>query len=83
MKNEAIYKILYLPEYCNRNRITRRDDDKLRFEFGWALKIVKFFKDEPAANSITFPAYLYLNGHSYRGEIEIYRNGHHAVRRIY
>lgn len=83
MTNEAIYKILDLPAYCNRNRIGRRDDDHARFEFGWALKVVKFFTGEPAAKSVTFPAWLYLNGRNYKGEIEISRDGHHAVRIVH
>lgn len=80
MTNEAIYKVLDLPNFCKRNSIQPRDGGM--FSFGWALRAVKYLRDETAATSVTYPATLWLNNRPYDGEIEIYRDGRHAVRRV-
>ena len=79
MANEAIYKVLDLPKVLSRKQVVRNDGTQ--FGFGWAVKVVRYLTSEPAAYSVNYPATLWLGGKPYAGEVEIRRDGSHAVRR--
>lgn len=72
----AIYKVA---EFLDRNSIILADGR--RFSFGWATRLIRYFAESPAASSVTYPATIWLDGKPYKGEVEVSRDGHKAVRR--
>ena len=80
MESTAINRILSLPRYLERNSIYRANSMFAHFGIRFADGVIRFFENEPAARSITYKVDLFIEGKAYDGELEIFRDGSHAVR---
>ena len=80
MESTAINRIMALPRYLERNNIYRRNSMFAHFGIRFIDTVIRYFEAEPAAVSINYPVELYIDGKCYNGELEVRRDGTHAVR---
>ena len=78
MKNEALNKMLAMPQALKRRNVYRADSRP--FGIGWMDKMIRAFETMPTPVSITYEASLFIEGKWYDGEIEVSRDGDLAVR---
>lgn len=78
MSSPAINALLDLPEYTRRNRIEHIHG--MYFGIRWIDKLIRYFDSETTAQSVIYPVTLWLDGRPRRGELEVRRDGSHAVR---
>lgn len=81
MTNEALTKILSLPETLKRRGIWQRNG--FPFQVGWMSRMIRDFNTLPHPVSITYEAFITLDGIAYKGEIEVTREGDLMIRRTY
>lgn len=79
MTNEATYKILDLPHFLESHYIYKTDWPR-HFGVRWADSLIRYFNSETAANSVVWPVDIYIESVRYSGELEVFRDGSHAIR---
>ena len=81
MTNEAINRILALPNWLERHSIYQANTMFPHFGIRWADGCIRAFeKSKPCPVSITYKVDMYIEGKCYDGELEVRRDGTHAVR---
>ena len=83
MTNEAISRILDLPRYLERNSIYQANTMFPHFGIRWADRCIRAFEATPSPVSITYNVDLYIEGKRYDGELEVRRDGTHALRMVH
>ena len=82
MGNTAINRILALPAYLERHNIYLANTMFPHFGVRWADRCIRDFEAKPSPVSITYGVDLYIEGTRYDGELEVRRDGSHAIRMI-
>ena len=70
----AIYKVA---EFLDRNHIQLPES---KSTFGWATRLIRYFCDVPAAQSVTYPVTIWLEGMAHEGFLEVNRDGQKVIR---
>ena len=79
MTNETLNRLLDLPNFCKRNQIYHAENPNY-FGIRWMDRLIRTFEKDNAVASITYPITLYIESVRYSGELEVRRDGSHAVR---
>ena len=81
MSNTTMTRLWALPGFLKRNNIFHAEG----FEFGnsWIEGIIKSFESCEAIAGINYPVILFIEDKCYDGELEVRRDGSHAVRMIH
>lgn len=81
MTNTALNSILGLTEKLKVRRVYRRTDDGDAKEFGIrdVDRLIRYFDAELAAESVTYPAFLWLEGRYMDGTFTVHRDGRLVV----
>ena len=80
MENVAINRILALPAYLERHSIYQANTMFPHFGVRWADRCIRDFEAKPSPLSITYAVDMYIEGKCYDGELEVRRDGSHALR---
>ena len=83
MTNEALNKILALPRFLEAHSIYQANTMFPHFGIRWADRCIRAFEGTPSPLSITYKVDVYLEGKCYDGELEVRRDGSHAIRLIH
>lgn len=83
MTNEALNRILALPAYLERHSIYKANTMFPHFGIRWADGVIRQFEATPSPLSITYKVDIYLEGKCHDGELEVRRDGTHAIRLIH
>ncbi len=78
MPSNAINNLLNLPAYLKRNLIFHADG--ISFGVAWIDRLIRTFESNKAVTAVNYNVTLYLDGKPYDGELEVRRDGTHAVR---
>ena len=78
MPNNVLNNFLSLPDTLKRKMIFHSNG--MSFGVGWMDRLIRYFSSEKAAVSITYPVYIYIESIRYAGELEVRRDGTHAIR---
>ena len=78
MSNATLNALLELPAFLKRHLIFHSEGFNVGIE--WIDRLIRTFESNKAINSITYPVTLYLESACYSGELEVRRDGSHAVR---
>ena len=83
MTNEAVNRILALPRFLEAHSIYQADTMFPHFGIRWADKCISAFGATPSPVTITYKVDVYLECKRYDGELEVRRDGSHAIRLIH
>ena len=81
MPNNALNKLLELPGFLKRNLIFHAEG--INFGIAWIDRLVRYFESDGSVAAVNYPVTLYLEGKPYTGELEVRRDGSHAVRLVH
>ena len=81
MSTATLNALLELPNYLKRNLIFHADG--ISFGIGWIDRLIRYFSSETSAQSVTYPVDIYIQSVRYSGELEVRRDGSHAVRMLH
>ena len=81
MSNNAIYSILNLIGFLKSHLIFHSEG--ISFGIGWADRLIRYFSSEASVQSVTYPVDIYIESVRYSGELEVRRDGSHAVRMLH
>ena len=79
MENTAINRILALPNYLERHNVYQANTMFPHFGVRWADRCIRDFEAKPSPLSITYAVDMYIEGKCYDGELEVRRDGSHAL----
>ena len=77
MTNKAITNIIALPGYLARNMILHAEGIHLGIR--WVDRLIRAFESNAAIAAINYPVVIFIEGRKYNGELEVRRDGTHAV----
>lgn len=77
MSNTTLNRLLNLPDYLKRNLIFHAEG--INFGIRWVDRLIRTFESNSAIAAINYPVDLYIDGTRYSGELEVRRDGTHAV----
>ena len=80
MTNEALNRILALPRFLETHSIYLANTMFPHFGTRWADRCIRDFEATPSPLSITYNVDIYLEGICHDGELEVRRDGTHALR---
>ena len=78
MSNTTLNRFLDLPDFLKRHTIYHAEG--FSFNISWIDRLIRTFSSEIAVQSITYPVDIYIESVRYSGELEVRRDGTHAIR---
>ena len=81
MSNATLNNFLDLPATLKRKLIFHANG--LSFGIGWMDRLIRYFSSESSAQSVTYPVDIYIESVRYSGELEVRRDGTHAIRMLH
>ena len=77
MNNVTLNRLLDLPNYLLRHQIYHSEG----FQFGvrWLDNLIRTFDSFQGIKSINYPVDIYIESKRYSGELEVRRDGTHAL----
>ena len=78
MSNTTLNRFLDLPDFLKRHTIYHTEG--FSFNISWIDRLIRTFSSEIAVQSITYPVDIYIESVRYSGELEVRRDGTHAIR---
>ena len=81
MSTTTLNALLALPDYLKRNLIFHAEG--INFGIRWIDRLIRTFESNKAIAAVNYPVTLYIESVPYNGELEVRRDGSHAVRMIH
>ena len=78
MPNNVLNNFLNLPTVLKRKLVFHAEG--INFGIGWVDRLMRTFESNSAIASICYPVTLYIESEQYTGELEVRRDGTHAIR---